>query len=550
MRPSLSLALFSAAIAANAADVVYPQMIHWNGTRGLSQVRSAESLGEGFLSLSASGAWYQVDKAVAGRTPPAGLDVEAGTFAAGFGIGSWADASAWFSAYSVPDWSASGSKTGMGASGAQLQLQAPWDADFPLRAAMQFGVFGGGDNPVQTGFTDAGKARADGWDYLQTRTGYDFQATFLQTLRVGSESFPVRIHLNEGIVSSIDNDRDNLLLLDGGLELTPVSILTIGLEGHSRSSIKDFDTEFDPLWATGSFTFHLPAYVNIQLGGDLRISKERVAAQVDRNSLDPWRAFGSVTVGFDLLAGKRKAQREAQIADSMEHERLANVISEAEAKGRRIQKSMDSAGEVARATLRDRDSLEARLRSDSTRLATGLWMCQKDGTSARSQVQRMNDSLARRSQQDSAALADARRQIEEERLKRGDLEASFLKTGMMNLDAVYFDMGKATITANSKPYLNLIGTILVKYPKLKFEIGGHTDNRGLPKANLKLSQSRAQAVLKQLTNINPDLASHISAKGYGDTKPKGTNKTAEGREMNRRVEITVTNLEALKEYAK
>ncbi len=162
----------------------------------------------------------------------------------------------------------------------------------------------------------------------------------------------------------------------------------------------------------------------------------------------------------------------------------------------------------------------------------------------------MNDSLSRRSSQDSAALADARRQIEEERLKRGDLEASFLKTGMMNLDAVYFNMGKATITANSKPYLNLIGAILVKYPKLKFEIGGHTDNKGLPKANMKLSQARAQAVLRHLTSVNPDLASHIAAKGYGDTKPKATNKTTEGREMNRRVEIIVTNLEALKEYVK
>ena len=162
----------------------------------------------------------------------------------------------------------------------------------------------------------------------------------------------------------------------------------------------------------------------------------------------------------------------------------------------------------------------------------------------------MNDSLARRSSQDSMALGEARRQIAEERLKRGALAATFLKTGMMNLDAVYFDMGKATITANSKPYLNLIGSILVKYPKLKFEIGGHTDNRGQPKANQKLSQSRAQAVLKQLTSINPDLATHIAAKGYGDTKPKATNKSAEGREMNRRVEITVTNIDALKEYTK
>ena len=548
MRSTLTLALVAFA-AANAAEVPYPQMIHWNGTRGLPQTRSAESLGEGFLSLSATGNTYQVDKSVAGSTPPAGVDVGAGTFALALGLGPWADASVWVSGYTVPDWKTNPNRNEFGSKGAQIQLQAPWDIDFPLRAALQAGVLGGSKAEIQTGRTAGGLARADGWDYFETRTGYDFQANFLQTLQLGSVSFPVRIHLNEGLVSAIDGNRENLVVLNGGLELTPVWVLTLGLEGHVRSSWQHFDSEQDPAWVTGSFTFHIPANVNLQLGGDLRLSSDRVAS-ADRTALDPWRAFGALSVGFDLLAPKRRAQREAQIADSMEHERLAGVILEGEARSRRIQKSMDSAGEVSRENIRLRDSLEARLRADSTRLAQGLVLCQKDGSSARSQVARMNDSLSRRSSQDSAALADARRQIEEERLKRGDLEASFLKTGMMNLDAVYFDMGKATITANSKPYLNLIGSILVKYPKLRFEIGGHTDNRGQPKANQKLSLARAQAVLKHLTSINADLSGHISAKGYGDTKPKATNKTAEGREMNRRVEITVLNIADLKEYTK
>jgi len=548
LRPSLSLALLALA-AVHAGEVTYPQMIHLDGTRGLSQTRSAESLGEGFLSFGANGSWYAVDKEAKGFTPPAKSDVGVGTLSMGLGLGPYADVSGWVSSYTVPDWKANPNKNGVGAHGAQVKLQGPWDDEFPLRAAVQLGFNGGGDLAIQTGTTNDGLARPDGWNYFQTRTGYDFFGTFIQTLRAGNESFPVRVHVNEGIVTSIEANHPDLFLIDAGLELTPVSILTIGLEAHARSLLDNFDTETDPLWGTGTFTFHLPGFVNVQVGGDLRFSSSRPAV-VDKNALDPWRLFGGLSVGFDLGAGKRRAAREAQIADSLEHERLANLIAEGEAKARRIQKSMDSAGEVARARFRDRDTAEARLRADSVRLAAGLALCQKDGSSARSQVARMNDSLARRSQQDSLALAEARRQIEEERLKRGDLEATFLKTGMMNLDAVYFDMGKATITANSKPYLNLIGSILVKYPKLKFEIGGHTDNRGQPKANQKLSQSRAQAVLSQLTTINPDLATHIAAKGYGDTKPKATNKTPEGREMNRRVEITVTNIEALKEYTK
>jgi outer membrane protein OmpA-like peptidoglycan-associated protein len=322
-------------------------------------------------------------------------------------------------------------------------------------------------------------------------------------------------------------------------------MFTLGLEAHSRSFLNRFDAEKDPLWTTGTFTFHLPGHANFQFGGDLRLSSAR-AAEIDRTALDPWRLFGSFSVGIDMMAGKRRVEREIKVRDSLILERQKNLLLEGDARAARQQKSLDSAALVAEQNLAE----QQRLRADSARLAHGLSICLKDGSAARSQVARMNDSLLRRTSQDSAALAEARRLIEEERLKRGDLEASFLKTGMMNLDAVYFELGKAVITANSKPYLNLIGSILVKYPKLKFEIGGHTDNRGLPKANQKLSQARAQAVLNHLVSANPDLSSHITAKGYGPSKPKATNTTAAGREMNRRVEITVTNLEALKEYAR
>ena len=539
MRKSLSLAVI-ALCGVSSAEVAYPEMIHWSGTRGMSQTRSAESLGEGFLQLNASGSWYQVDNAVPGRTLDHGKNVELGTLSVGLGLGSWADASAWVSGYNVPD-----TIGGKAAIGGQIQLQAPWDPEFPLRAALQLGVFGGSEHQIQTDTTVLGKVRPDGWNYLQSRTGYDFQATFLQTLLAGSATFPVRIHLNEGVVSSIEPNHPALALLDAGLELTPVSVFTLGLEAHVRSVLNRFDAEQDPLWTTGTFTFHLPGYANFQFGGDLRLSSER-SAEIDRNALDPWRLFGSFSVGIDLLAGKRRLQREIQVRDSLTLERQKVLIMEGDARAARQQKSLDSAASASELAQAE----QQRLRTDSTRLAQGLSICLKDGSSARSQVARMNDSLTRRSSQDSAALAEARRLIEEERLKRGDLEASFLKTGMMNLDAVYFEMGKSIITANSKPYLNLIGSILVKYPRLKFEIGGHTDNRGLPKANQKLSQTRAEAVLKHLVGANPDLQSHISAKGYGSSKPKATNKTPAGRELNRRVEITVTNLEALKEYTK
>ena len=560
MKRTAAVLLF-AGVASFSQDVQYPTMLQWNGTRGLSQTRSAEALGEGYLALSAVGSAYEVDKGVPGLTPRSGADVFTGTYALGLGLSSWADASFWFSHYGTLD--AKGAfpdpSNGFGSSGAQLQLSAPWDSAFPLRLAIQGAVVAGtSDAELQVGWTPAGNPRPDGYAYFETRTGYDFQLRLLQTLRMGNASFPVRLHVNEGVVSSVDDSRSMLALVDAGLELDPIPALTIGLEAHTRSRLANWDPAYDPSWGSASFTFHLPADVHFQVGGDLAFSKDRSAPEA--KSLEPWRAFAGLSIGIDLAASAKAARAEARRADSMERVALQNRIATGEAAALKLNARIDSLKYVVGRKEKDNDSLVHKSVEDSARYALALEGCRKDG---RSQVARINDSLSRRSAkdsaalaalaqrslQDSAALADARRQVEEERLKRGDLEASFLRTGMMNLDAVYFDMGKATITANSRPYLNLIGAILAKYPKLRFEVGGHTDNKGLPKTNMRLSQSRAQAVQKFLVQIHPDLADRIVAKGYGDTKPKATNKTPEGREMNRRVEIVVTNLDALKEYA-
>ncbi len=533
-----------------ASDIVYPQSFHWNGTRGLTQTRSGEALGEGVLLLSGTGSYHKVER-------PGSLldraDFHAGTFALGLGVSDWADLSAWTSVYGVPADKGVSQNAGFGSSGGQVQLTAPWDTAYPFRLALQGGLVTGtsGGTP-EIASRRNGQILADGWNYFETRNGYDFQVRLIQTLRWGSVSFPVRIHLNQGLNYSIQDGVEDLALLDAALELDPHPLLSIGFEGHSRTLLDAIDLG-ERTWVTGSLTFHLPAAVQLVAGVDVRASSERkeTAAMVPgepapvafNNTLDTWRAFYGISIPFDLAASVRRDRATIRRNDSLERLALRGKVADCEAQGVKLGQRIDSLRGAVREAELERDSLVYKSRLDSIALDN----CRHN---AKSQVARMNDSLARRSAQDSMALADARRQIEEERLKRGDLEASFLKTGMMNLDAVYFELGKATITANSRPYLNLIGAILVKYPKLRFEVGGHTDNQGGPGANLKLSKARAQAVKKYLTGIHPELSSTISAKGYGDTKPKATNKTAEGREMNRRVEIVVTNLEALKEYTK
>ncbi len=100
---------------------------------------------------------------------------------------------------------------------------------------------------------------------------------------------------------------------------------------------------------------------------------------------------------------------------------------------------------------------------------------------------------------------------------------------------VEFDTGKAKIRGESTKELNDLAELL-KDGKTKGEIGGHTDNVGLPENNLALSQERAISVVAYLVGkgVPKDV---LSAKGYGDTKPVAANDTAENKQRNRRVEF-------------
>ena len=75
---------------------------------------------------------------------------------------------------------------------------------------------------------------------------------------------------------------------------------------------------------------------------------------------------------------------------------------------------------------------------------------------------------------------------------------------------------------------------------LKIELQGHTDSTGTPPYNLKLSQRRAESVRTYLLNkgVNGD---QLVAKGYGQTQPVASNKTADGRSKNRRVVMYVVS---------
>ncbi|MCE2713089.1 MAG: OmpA family protein [Cryomorphaceae bacterium] len=101
---------------------------------------------------------------------------------------------------------------------------------------------------------------------------------------------------------------------------------------------------------------------------------------------------------------------------------------------------------------------------------------------------------------------------------------------------ITFDVGKSTIRPESFGELNGIATLMKNDATLKFEIGGHTDSDGEESANIKLSQERADAVKKKLTELGVE-ASRLTTKGYGEGKPFNDNSSPENKANNRRVEF-------------
>ncbi|MGL5431021.1 MAG: OmpA family protein [Vibrio sp.] len=105
-----------------------------------------------------------------------------------------------------------------------------------------------------------------------------------------------------------------------------------------------------------------------------------------------------------------------------------------------------------------------------------------------------------------------------------------------------FASDSAELKPDVMPKLDKVVGYLNQYPQAKVEVVGHTDSTASEAYNQKLSERRAQSVAKALETKGIE-QSRITAKGEGELKPIATNKTAEGRQQNRRVELVIPEFE-------
>jgi len=105
------------------------------------------------------------------------------------------------------------------------------------------------------------------------------------------------------------------------------------------------------------------------------------------------------------------------------------------------------------------------------------------------------------------------------------------------LEGVTFESNKARLVPNAMTVLDMVAASLIKRKDVKVEVAGYTDSQGPDAYNLKLSQQRAEVVREYLIGKGVP-AENLTAKGYGEARPITSNDTKEGREKNRRVELT------------
>src|ERR1035438_10167585 len=110
---------------------------------------------------------------------------------------------------------------------------------------------------------------------------------------------------------------------------------------------------------------------------------------------------------------------------------------------------------------------------------------------------------------------------------------------IVNMSDVLFDTAKSSLRPLAREKLAKVAGIVSGHPGLRLDVEGHTDSVGGDDYNQQLSEQRGESVRAYLTDQGM-AAGSVTAKGFGKTQPVASNETAEGRQLNRRVELVIS----------
>jgi len=270
----------------------------------------------------------------------------------------------------------------------------------------------------------------------------------------------------------------------------------------------------------------------------------------------------------DLQGTAREVMRTAEHARTVaegkrEEARLAAERRTASAKVARAETEADRAREDASAA-RDRAQREqesaaaARNQAENARAAEERARVAAEQSRFNEEQARLNAERARNLQELAQTDAErARREADDARRDKAEMQqrlyeslSAILETRrearglIVSLSDVLFDFDRATLTPGAREKLAKLGGILLAYPgNYRLSIEGHTDSIGSHAYNMGLSLGRADSVRSYLRASGLPESRIGQAVGFGKDRPVASNDTAAGRQMNRRVEIVISDLE-------
>ncbi|MBS1961586.1 MAG: OmpA family protein [Bdellovibrionales bacterium] len=206
---------------------------------------------------------------------------------------------------------------------------------------------------------------------------------------------------------------------------------------------------------------------------------------------------------------KEQSPEEAAIAMDAKRNEAAHAQAEAERNADRLAAARTSLQD-ARSTIRDKNSEISTIDAEKEKL-------ERD--------RRFNEAFATAQHKFSSDEAEVYRQ--------GDnLVVRLKKAG--------FPSGKASLSDASKEELAKVKEVAAELGAAKILVEGHTDSVGGHAQNQALSEKRADAVADYFVSEGVLSANAVEAKGFGDSKPLASNKTAAGRSLNRRVDVVIS----------
>lgn len=280
----------------------------------------------------------------------------------------------------------------------------------------------------------------------------------------------------------------------------------------------------------------------------LRTIQERERSNAEAMQAEIARLHADLTASQQNLSAEVLAQRQADIlARQQQLDTLRQSLEAEEAARAQRDKQEQEAIAAAQARRQQTDAEAAALRAQAENSAQQAQAAQSAAQQANAQAQ-----------QAQAAAQSAQTQLEETRRQLAQSDAETRRLRIQNElsriastrseprglivtlnGGILFDTGKSALKPGAKSTLSKIAKQLQTDPSLKIAVEGHTDNVGSTATNQSLSEKRANAVRDYLVSAGIS-GDHITADGKGEESPIATNKTAAGRQQNRRVELVIT----------